>query len=74
MTIYEARTAAYEMTELSKAEGRISGSFIYAYPPDVPILIPGEIITEGIIRTVISAEASGADIKGLENGMVRGLL
>ena len=34
------------------AKGRISAEYIYAYPPDIPILVPGEEITDKVISNL----------------------
>ncbi|HCS00671.1 MAG TPA: ornithine decarboxylase, partial [Lachnospiraceae bacterium] len=44
MTIYEAMTAPYEDIGMQEAEGRIPAETVCIYPPDIPVLIPGEII------------------------------
>ena len=31
---------------MQESEGRISGEFLYLYPPGIPLLMPGEMITE----------------------------
>ena len=31
-------------TPLCEAAGKICGEFVYAYPPDIPIIVPGELI------------------------------
>ena len=36
-------------TEFIKSSGRISGEYVFAYPPGVPILVPGEIINDNTI-------------------------
>lgn len=36
----------FEETEISNADGKISNEFIYAYPPDIPIIAPNELITK----------------------------
>lgn len=39
-----------EETEPENAIGRISGEFIYGFPPGIPLLLPGEVITEDTVR------------------------
>lgn len=39
-------------TPLSKAVGKICGEFVYAYPPDIPIIVPGELIDADIINSI----------------------
>lgn len=74
MTIYEAKTAEFRLIELKEAEGYVSGSFVYAYPPDVPIIVPGETITADAIQDINDRLGSGAVIRGLEDGCIRGLI
>lgn len=39
-------------TPLSEAVGKICGEFVYAYPPDIPIIVPGELIDADIINSI----------------------
>ena len=41
-----------DKTPLSEAPGKICGEFVYAYPPDIPIIIPGELIDADIINSI----------------------
>ncbi|MGN0489097.1 MAG: aminotransferase class I/II-fold pyridoxal phosphate-dependent enzyme [Ruminococcus sp.] len=41
-----------ESIDLDKASGRISGEYIWAYPPGVPIIVPGEIISREVIEYI----------------------
>jgi arginine/lysine/ornithine decarboxylase len=45
----------------------ISGEFVMAYPPGIPILAPGERITEEIIDYIIYAKAKGCFLTGTED-------
>ena len=40
------------VTPLSEAAGKICGEFVYAYPPDIPIIVPGELINADIINGI----------------------
>ncbi|MBR2409546.1 MAG: aminotransferase class I/II-fold pyridoxal phosphate-dependent enzyme [Lachnospiraceae bacterium] len=44
------------------AVGRIAGEYVWAYPPGVPLLVPGEEITEELICFLMRKEASGVRI------------
>ena len=59
---------------LNNAEGKICGEFVYAYPPGVPIIVPGEIITTDIIKTLTKAEADGINILSAGNLLPRFIL
>ena len=74
MTIYEAKTRPYNLIDPKKAAGKISGSFIYAYPPDIPVIIPGERISEEHLGKIKDMSESGIVIKGLENSCIRGII
>lgn len=47
--------------------GRISGEMIMAYPPGIPIICPGEIITHDIIDEIIMLKEAGSLIQGMED-------
>lgn len=41
-----------EKMQFKNANGKVSAEYVYAYPPDIPILVPGEVITERIISSI----------------------
>lgn len=45
LTPAEAYTKDYEIIDTSKSAGRIAYETIAAYPPGIPVIIPGEVIT-----------------------------
>lgn len=63
-SIYEAVTAEKECLSLKEAQGRISAEFVYLYPPGVPILAPGEMITREVIHLIEKYRQSGLNIYG----------
>lgn len=65
--IREAYEEKYDMIELEMAKGKISTEFIYLYPPGIPILVPGEIITENIIQSVKRYLAQNLNVQGLSD-------
>jgi arginine/lysine/ornithine decarboxylase len=58
------KTEAY----LCEAEGLICGDFVYAYPPGIPLLVPGEIISKDIVDDIFNRYNSGVEIVGLKDG------
>lgn len=48
--------------ELEDAIEKRSNEFIYAYPPDIPILCPNEVITEDIIKYIKAALSIGVNL------------
>ena len=47
--------------------GKISGEFLMAYPPGIPVLCPGEIITKEIVDYVYEMKQCGLKLQGTED-------
>lgn len=56
-----------ESLPLDKAAGKICTEFVMCYPPGIPILAPGELITEEIIRYIKYAKEKGCQMTGTED-------
>ena len=56
-----------EGVPLFESAGMISREFLYLYPPGIPLLAPGEIITKEILSTVFRYKTSGFSIQGLSD-------
>ncbi|MDD5689163.1 MAG: arginine decarboxylase, partial [Caldisericia bacterium] len=54
-----------ELIPFSESAGAISYDVICPYPPGIPLLIPGEIITEEVVEFINKLKRKGADIQGL---------
>ena len=50
--IYEALNYKRERVKLRDSLGRLAADFIYAYPPGIPIIVPGEIIDEKVLSNI----------------------
>ena len=64
MKISEAMDAETEMVAADAAVGRIAADFVIQYPPDVPLLAPGEVITEDLINEIRQLKKAGFTITG----------
>ncbi len=60
----EAFLREKEVIELINAKGRISGKIVSAYPPGLPILVPGEKISENILNYILDLKNKGANLQG----------
>lgn len=49
-------------TDFEKAVGRTSLEYIYAYPPGIPYIVPGEIIGEETVKKIRSLLANGVEV------------
>lgn len=64
------RDAFYADTEVipfKQSAGRIIAEFIYVYPPGIPILLPGEVISQDNIDYIIDHVEVGLPVKGPED-------
>lgn len=52
---------------INESIGMISGEFLMAYPPGIPVLCPGEIITKEIVDYVRRLKATGLYVQGTED-------
>lgn len=55
---------------IKESIGLISGEFLMAYPPGIPILCPGEIITSDIVTYVKQLKDTGLYVQGTEDPKV----
>lgn len=53
--------------------GFVSGEFVMAYPPGIPILAPGERITAEIIDYISYSKAKGSFLTGTEDMMIENI-
>lgn len=56
---YAAQQAECALTD---AVGSVANEFVYAYPPDIPLLSPGETISGEIVHYLLTAYQSGVNI------------
>jgi arginine decarboxylase len=68
------RDAFYGETEtipFKESAGRIIAEFIYVYPPGIPILLPGEVISQKNIDYIIDHVEVGLPVKGPEDRSIQ---
>ncbi len=58
---------------LENSVGQVSGEFLMAYPPGIPVLCPGEVITEEIVRYVNDLKKTGLYVQGTEDPKVESI-
>ncbi|NLO89807.1 MAG: aminotransferase class I/II-fold pyridoxal phosphate-dependent enzyme [Clostridia bacterium] len=51
---------------LSLSKGEVCGEMIVPYPPGVPVLLPGERISESIVEYLLESINKGCNIQGLD--------
>lgn len=74
--IYSPQEAFYAekiSLPLSECKDRICAEFIMCYPPGIPILAPGELITQEIIDYITYAKEKGCSMTGPEDMQIEHL-
>ena len=66
-TPQEAFYADKELLPIRETAGRICSEFVMCYPPGIPILAPGEKITDEIIDYILYAKDKGCSMQGMED-------
>lgn len=69
-TIQEAEAEKKGSCPLEESVGRISGDFITLYPPGIPILAPGEIMSREILEKICGYLAAGFEVHGVQEGCI----
>ena len=67
MPIALAMEQPAEPLSLKASTGHISQEFIYLYPPGIPLIAPGEILTGKIISVVDQCRKLGLTVVGLSD-------
>ncbi len=74
--ILEPREAFYNekvSIPLNESIGEISGEFLLAYPPGIPVLCPGEIITKEVVDYVHDLKRANLYVQGTEDSTVENI-
>ena len=53
------------MIKFQNTAGRISGSYVWLYPPGVPVIAPGDMISGEMIALIDKYRTSGLKVYGL---------
>ena len=69
----EAFYAEKESLPIAETNGRICSEFVMCYPPGIPILAPGERITEDVLRYIAYAKEKGCSMTGPEDSKIERL-
>ncbi len=65
LTIRQAQESPSESVSLADSAGRVSAEYIYLYPPGVPLLVPGERISEELLQRLARERDAGLALRGM---------
>ena len=67
---WEVRNAEGTLCPLEQAVGKLSLAYLWAYPPGIPLLVPGERVEEALLETLSDYEEAGIPLRGMQNGCI----
>ena len=60
-----------ESVPIEGAAGKVSGAFVYAYPPGIPVLAPGEVVDRQAVNGIKSMIDNGLNVAGVNDGYIK---
>ncbi len=66
----DAYFASHERVPLAKAAGRVCAELVTPYPPGIPVLAPGEVVTAELVQWLQCAVAAGVHLHGPDDPTV----
>lgn len=64
---------AYRKVSVEDAVGKCSADMVIPYPPGIPYLYPGEVITDTVVEALLQLSANGIKFQGTEFGQTHKL-
>ncbi len=65
--VCQTRRLPVKYSQIQQAQGCISASYLWAYPPGVPLIVPGEIFDGTLIKLLQTLELQGVEIQDSRN-------
>lgn len=68
MAISEAVEQPSEIVDIRESSGRISAEYVYCYPPGIPLVIPGEMISDPELKALSELREAGYVLRFTRSG------
>ena len=62
------QTVWITVTSVDPAAGRVAGELVTPYPPGIPALLPGEVVTPAILHALAAGVEGDGEVVGPEDG------
>jgi arginine/lysine/ornithine decarboxylase len=69
MLPWQTESADGEFVQLSQSVGRTSLEYVWAYPPGIPMIVPGEVIEEQSLQLLYAYKCGQVELKSTCGGM-----
>ena len=73
-SIEAAATSPGELLPLTESAGKISGEYVWAYPPGIPLITPGEVFDPELAETVARLCRAGVKVIGTKGEPPRSVM
>lgn len=73
-SLWQAVEGKTRRVPLGECEGKISGEFVYIYPPGIPLIAPGECITGQLLEVILDYIRKGLPLQGLSDQTLETIL
>jgi arginine decarboxylase len=64
MSPRQAGARRAETAPLDQTTGRVAAEFVIPYPPGIPLLVPGEVISDRVLQAMANLQQAGCHIVG----------
>lgn len=71
MNIWDAFLASCRDVDIRDAEGEIAADFVNLYPPGIPLLVPGEVITKQVLDIIMEYHKHDYTVSGIDDNKVK---
>lgn len=71
MALWEAMDSPRQEVLLEQAQDRICGDFVSLYPPGIPLLVPGEVITGDALEAIRLCMELQGSVHGIREGKIK---
>lgn len=74
MSMHTAFDSDAKLMNILEARNQVSAEFVICYPPGIPLVAPGEMLTPKMLETIVNLKALGLHLTGamsLENDLIK---
>ncbi|MGI5979610.1 MAG: aminotransferase class I/II-fold pyridoxal phosphate-dependent enzyme [Oscillospiraceae bacterium] len=69
LSVREALSREAKTVTLREAVGKTAAEYVWAYPPGIPLAVPGELLTEELIKNLAIQRDAGISLRSSSGGM-----
>lgn len=62
MSVTKAQRNKHKRLSFMLASGRISAEYLWAYPPGIPVIVPGELISDDVVKYIEYSKNIGCNL------------